>query len=146
MIEDLATRGGGVVGHGVDLCEERRIAGMVERHGERFLDRVFTAGEQEYARSGGVLRVERLAARFAAKEAVLKALGTGWRGGIAWTDVEVCRDASGRPRVRLAGEAAAEAARQGIESWHLSLTHASGLAIASVLACGGGAVGDSMSP
>lgn len=125
-----------VVGHGIDLCEVRRIAEMVERHGESFLDRVFTIGEREYAHPGDVLRAERLAARFAAKEAVLKALGTGWRGGIAWTDVEVVRHPSGCPEIRLAGEAAKVAAQRGIVSWHLSLTHAADLAMASVIACG----------
>lgn len=126
----------GVIAHGVDLCEERRIVEMVERHGDSFLERVFTSGEREYAHPGGRLRGERLAARFAAKEAVLKALGTGWRGGMAWTDVEVVRHGSGQPRIRLAGEAAAVASRRGIVSWHLSLSHVAGLAMASVIACG----------
>lgn len=136
MIVDPVPPNMGVLSHGIDVVEERRIAEMVERHGTRLLDRVFTAGEQEYCRSSGALRPERLAARFAAKEAVLKALGTGWRGGIAWTDVEVERDAAGRPGVRLEGEAAAVATRLGVRAWHLSLTHAGGVAIASVIACG----------
>ena len=127
-------RSPGIVGHGIDLVEDARIARMVEEHGDRFLERIFTAGER--ADSGGAARVERLAARFAAKEAVLKALGTGWRGGIAWTDVEVVREASGRPTVRLAGEARTIAAGLGIDSWHLSLSHSGGFSIASAIACG----------
>ncbi|MBM4105630.1 MAG: holo-[acyl-carrier-protein] synthase [Phycisphaerae bacterium] len=123
-----------IVGHGIDLVEDYRIARMVEEHGDRFLERIFTPGERSDA--GGAGRVERLAARFAAKEAVLKALGTGWRGGIAWTDVEVVREASGRPTVRLGGEARMIAARLGIDSWHLSLSHSGGFSIASAIAWG----------
>ncbi len=123
-----------VVAHGVDLVEDARIAAMVAEHGDRFLTRVFTAGERAEAARGGSLRTERLAARFAAKEAVLKALGTGWSGGIAWTDVEVVKAANGRPGVALHGEAAEVAARLGVTNWHLSLTHAGGFSLASVVA------------
>ena len=135
---------GRVVAHGIDLVEERRILEMVESHGETFLKRVFTPEERAYAVPDGKPRGERLAARFAAKEAVLKALGTGWSGGIAWTDVEVSRDGAGRPGVALSGEAAAVAGRLGIVAWHLSLTHAAGLAVASVIACGESLGGGSM--
>ena len=121
-------------GHGVDLVEDARIARMVEDHGDRFLERIFTEGERTTAASADGWRIERLAARFAAKEAVLKALGTGWRGGIEWTDVEVVREPSGRPSVELHGEAAAVATRLGIGGWHLSLSHAGGFSIASVIA------------
>lgn len=123
-----------ILGHGIDLVEDARIAGMVEEHGARFLDRIFTRGEQADSRSGAGWRTERLAARFAAKEAVLKALGTGWRGGIAWTDVEVVKEPSGRPGVALFGEALATANRLGVGRWHLSLSHAGGFSVASAVA------------
>ena len=130
-MSDLPTA---ILGHGVDLVEDARIGWMVAEHGARFVERVFTAGEQADAASGEGWRTERLAARFAAKEAVLKALGTGWRGGIAWTDVEVVKEASGRPGVSLHGEAFEVAARLGISHWHLSLSHAGGFSIASAIA------------
>lgn len=130
-----------VIGHGIDLVEVARIAGMVERHGERFLDRVFTPGERAYSERSVKRRDEHLAARFAAKEAVLKAIGTGWRSGIAWTDVEVVREPSGAPGVRLAGVAAEVADRLGVAGWLLSLTHAGGFASASAIALGGSGTG-----
>jgi holo-[acyl-carrier protein] synthase len=83
------------------------------------------------------MRTQRYAARFAAKEAVLKVLGTGWSGGIAWTDVEVVKEATGQPRVKLYGEAASVAEKQGIVSWHISLSHLKGHALASVIGEGG---------
>jgi len=122
-----------VIGHGVDLVEVRRIAEMIERHGERFLDRCFTENERRYAESSR-RRDEHLAARFAAKEAVLKALGAGWRNGITWTDVEVTVKPSGEPRVRLSGQAGRIAADLGAEQWRLSLSHTGGFALASVIA------------
>lgn len=133
-----------IVGHGIDLCEAHRMLELLERHGTRALERLFTAEEQAYAAPAGEPNGERLAARFAAKEAILKALGTGLRGGILWTDVEVVRDANGRPGVRLAGEAAVVAERLGIVAWHLSLSHAAGMAMASVIACGWRPCPDSM--
>lgn len=123
-----------IVGHGVDLVDDGRIARMVEEHGDRFLERIFTPGERSDSASSDSWRIERLAARFAAKEAVLKALGTGWRGGIAWTDVEVVKEPSGRPSVRLHGEAGATATRLGVGAWHLSLSHAGGFSMASAIA------------
>lgn len=125
-----------ILGHGIDLVDTPRIERLLGEHEQRFLDRVFTAGEREYCESGGKLRVQRYAARFAAKEAVLKVLGTGWSGGIAWTDVEVCREASGKPTVRLSGEAAAVADRLGVVQWHISLSHLRGHALASVIGVG----------
>ncbi|MEM6259113.1 MAG: holo-ACP synthase [Planctomycetota bacterium] len=122
-----------ILGHGIDLVDTPRIERLLGEHEQRFLDRVFTAGERAYSESGGKLRVQRYAARFAAKEAVLKVLGTGWSGGIAWTDVEVVREATGRPRVRLYGEAAAVAKKRGITAWHISLSHLQGHALASVI-------------
>lgn len=127
-----------ILGHGIDLVDTPRIERLLGEHERRFLDRVFTPGEQAYSESGGKLRVQRYAARFAAKEAVLKVLGTGWSGGIAWTDVEVVREATGQPRVRLHGEAAAIAGRLGITAWHISLSHLAGHALASVIGEGPG--------
>lgn len=121
-----------IIGHGIDLIEVARIAQMLERHGQRFLDRVFTPAEQAYAASSK-RQVEHLAARFAAKEAALKALGTGWRDGIAWTDVEIVVAPTGKPSLMLHHAAAEIAKDLGIRSWTISLTHTSSHAIASVL-------------
>jgi holo-[acyl-carrier protein] synthase len=132
-----------IVGHGIDLADVARLGAMVERHGTRFLDRVFTQDEQAYALASVKRRDEHLAARFAAKEAALKALGTGWSGGIAWTDIEVRRDAAGVPGLHVTGEAARRAHDLGVTRWHVSLSHTvageAGLAIASVIAEGDGA-------
>ena len=87
-----------IVGHGIDIVETERIRRMCQEHGERFLDRVFTPLEQQYCTANPKRYYEHLAGRFAAKEAVLKVLGTGWRGGIAWTDIEIVKDTSGQPR------------------------------------------------
>ncbi|TVQ62503.1 MAG: holo-[acyl-carrier-protein] synthase [Phycisphaerales bacterium] len=119
--------------HGVDLVSCARLSRSVDRFGDRFLERVFTPDERAYADASAKRRIEHLAARFAAKEAVLKALGTGWRHGIAWTDVEVVREASGRPSVRLHAEAARVAGSLGVAGWALSLSHTSEAAIASVI-------------
>lgn len=126
-----------IVGHGIDLVDTERIAHMVEQHGEKFLARCFTAGEQGYSAANANRRCEHLAGRFAAKEAVLKVLGTGWSGGIAWTDVEVVREPSGRPRVELHGRAAAVAADLGVTRWQLSISHVRGFAMASAIGTGG---------
>lgn len=131
-----AGRSGSIRGHGIDLVEDRRIAGMLAEHGERFLERVFTEGERAYAESSQALRAERFAVRFAAKEAVLKALGTGWSGGIAWREVEVTRREGGVPGIELHGRAAEVARSLGIGRWHLSLSHAGGFSIASAIAEG----------
>lgn len=121
-----------IIGHGVDIVETARIARLIEEHGERFLDRCFTAGEQAYA-SDKRNRVQHLAGRFAAKEAILKVLGTGWGQGVQWTDAEVVREASGRPTVRLHGEGLATARRLGIDGWQLSISHIESHAIASAI-------------
>lgn len=119
---------------GVDLIEIERVRQAIERHGERFLAKVFTAGELSLC--GG--RVESLAARFAAKEAAAKALQTGvWRQGIGWTDLEVVRDAaSGAPSLRLHNAAARLAAAHGLIDWSVSLSHDRTHAIAFVVALG----------
>lgn len=123
-----------VLGHGIDLVEIARIERMLEEHGPRFLDRCFTPREAQHADAAPRKRFERLAGRFAAKEAVLKALGTGWRDGIAWTDMEILPDAQGRPVLALRGEAAAIAASRGIGAWSLSITHTDAIAMASAIA------------
>src|SRR5262245_61094906 len=95
-----------IVGHGIDIIETARIRKSVQEHAEKFLDRVFTRAEQDYCARNRKRYFEHLAGRFAAKEAVLKVLGTGWRGGIAWTDIEITNESSGQPRVNLTGECA----------------------------------------
>ncbi len=123
--------------HGVDLVECSRIEDLVHRHGERFMERVFTPAEIEYAHSARN-STERLAGRFAAKEAVLKLIGTGWRGKIAWTDIEVVNDGLGRPCVRLSGEVSRIASQLGIKEVCLSITHTSQHAMASAVAVADG--------
>jgi holo-[acyl-carrier protein] synthase len=125
-----------IIGHGVDLVEIARIERMLDDHGDRFSARCFTEEERAYAEASAAVRGERYAARFAAKEAVLKALGTGLRDGIEWTDIEVRRSAAGAPCVELTGRAADIARSLGIGSWSLSLSHAGGMAMASVIATG----------
>lgn len=124
-----------IVGHGIDLVEVARIRAMVEEHGQRFLGRCFTSGEQAY-NSDSRRRFEHLAARFAAKEATLKALGTGLTGGIAWTDIEVIGTAGGAPGLALRGAAATAATVLNASSWMISLSHTDTMAIASVIAIG----------
>lgn len=119
--------------HGIDLVDFPRIESMVARHGERFLDRVFTKREQSDAQAVHN-RVEKLAGRFAAKEAVLKLLGTGWRGKIAWTDIEVTNNSSGQPEVRMGGEVKRIADEAGVKEIALSITHTANFAIASAVA------------
>lgn len=124
-----------IVATGVDLVRIDRIAASRQRHADRFLERCFTPAERAYALSSDRLCDERLAARFAAKEAVFKALGTGWGEGVGWAEVEVTRDAAtGRPGIALTGRAAEVAAGLGIARWHLSLSHTEGLALAGVVA------------
>ncbi len=125
-----------IVAHGIDLVDFPRIAEMVERHGKRFLNRIFTAAEQEYA-DGNVNRMEKLAGRFAAKEAILKLVGTGWRGKIAWTDIEVINNAMGQPEVSLSGEVEKIADSMGITHVSVSITHTANFAIASAVALAG---------
>jgi holo-[acyl-carrier protein] synthase len=116
---------------GVDLIEIERVRAAVEQHGARFLQRVYTAAEIDCCRG----RIESLAARFAAKEAVAKTLGTGlWRSGVAWTDIEVLKAASGAPALRLHNAAAAIAAELGLVTWSVSLSHDRTHAIAFVVA------------
>ena len=122
-----------VIGHGIDLVETARVRQLLEAHGQRFLDRCFTPAEQAYCARSAKRQIEHLAGRFAAKEAVLKVLGTGWRGGIAWTDIDVTRTAHGAPGIELTGECARLAAGLGITRWHLSISHVETHATASAI-------------
>ncbi|MCH8164338.1 MAG: holo-ACP synthase [Planctomycetes bacterium] len=125
-----------VLAHGVDLVEIQRIEAMLDEHGDRFLQRCFSEAERAYADSGRGRRAERYAVRIACKEAVFKALGTGWSGGIRWLDVEVDREPTGRPRLALTGRCAELATELGIVHWHVSLSHTTSNALASVVGCG----------
>jgi len=120
------------VGSGVDLAEVDRIRHSIERYGERFLKRVYTAGELAYVERKAN-KYERYAARFAAKEAGMKAIGTGWRRGVRWQDFEVANLPSGKPTLRLHGVAAEVAARMGVKNISLSLTHTSQQGMAIVI-------------
>lgn len=121
-----------IVGTGIDIAEVPRIREAIERHGERFLKRVFTEGEIQYCESKAN-RVERYAARFAAKEAGMKAIGTGWNHGVRWRDIEVARKPGGRPTLLLHGRAAEFAAKLGATNIALSLTHTAEEAMAQVI-------------
>jgi holo-[acyl-carrier protein] synthase len=124
-----------VLGIGTDITECLRIAQMIERHGELFVDRVYTPEETRYCRNRKAA-TQHFTGRWAAKEAVLKALGTGWRQGITWHDVEVCTQPSGKPVIVLRG-GAKEAARQlGITRVHISISHCRSHAVAFAVAVG----------
>lgn len=122
-----------IVAHGIDLVDFPRIEEMIGQHGQRFLDRVFTAAEQAYANSNKN-GAEKLAGRFAAKEAVLKLMGTGWRGKISWTDIEIINNPAGQPEVTLHGEVKKIAAKLEIKHVSISITHTANFAIASAVA------------
>jgi holo-[acyl-carrier protein] synthase len=122
-----------ILGHGIDIVETSRIQRLVEQHGQHFLDRCFTSREQAYCALNPKRYYEHLAGRFAAKEAVLKVIGTGWRGGIAWTDVEILREPSGQPRITLSGECQRIAKEIGISRWHVSISHIETHATASAI-------------
>lgn len=121
-----------IVGTGVDIVEVPRIAATIARFGERFVGRVFTEAEIRYCESKAN-KVERYAARFAAKEAALKAIGTGWSRGVSWREVEVRREPGGRPTIGFSGRAAEFAAKLGVKRASLSLSHTAGHAIAQVI-------------
>ena len=126
-----------IVGSGIDICEVPRIKAAFERFGERFLKRVFTAGEILYA-DRKANRFERYAARFAAKEAGMKAIGTGWRRGVRWVDFEVVNLPTGKPTLMFHGKAAEFSAKLGVTNVALSITHTRELAMASVVLEGAG--------
>ena len=125
-----------ILGHGIDLVENARLARSLEKHGDQFRARVFTENEQTYCDRSQKRTVEHYAARFAAKEAALKALGTGWANGIAWTDVEVLNLPEGKPTLKVCGKVAKIAEEKNITGWHLSISHTETHAIASVIATG----------
>jgi len=132
-----------LVAHGIDMVDCARMGEVVSRHGERFLKRVFTPAELDYCLSRK-RQVEHLAGRFAAKEAVLKVLGTGWREGIRWTDIEIRNEPSGRPVVRLSGRCRRLAEELGLGDVLISISHISSHAIASAVGSsrGGDAAGE----
>ena len=121
-----------IVGIGIDVAEVKRIRAVIESQGERFLRRVFTLEEVAYCEKFKN-KYERYAGRFAAKEAAMKALGTGWSRGVRWVDVEVVRTRGGRPILELKGEARKVAARLGVKNIALSMTHTVEQAIAQVI-------------
>jgi len=121
-----------IVGTGIDIAEVPRVAAAIERWGDRFLNRIYTAGERKYC-DAKANRVERYAARFAAKEAGMKALGTGWSRGVRWRDIEVSRRPGGRPTLTFHGRAAEVAAALKANSVSISLTHTAAEAVAHVI-------------
>lgn len=129
----LSARGARVIiGLGVDIAEVGRIEAAIQRHGETFLKRVYTPGERAYCEEFRN-KYERYAGRFAAKEAAMKALGTGWRRGVRWVDFEVVREIGGRPTIRLNGEAKKIAEEMGVKRIALSITHTEMQALAQVI-------------
>lgn len=121
-----------IIGTGIDLAEVDRIRAAIERFGPRFTERIFTPGEIGYVERKAN-RFERYAARFAAKEAGMKAIGTGWRRGVRWQDFEVVNLPSGRPTLKLHGVAARFAEQLGVRAVSLSLTHTSSVGMAFVI-------------
>lgn len=124
-----------VVAHGVDVVDTTDFARLVNKQADNFLDRYFTLSELATADEGGN-RPEKLASRFAIKEAVLKALGRGWGDGIAFTDVEVVSQRTGAPSIVLHRRLVSIADQQGINGWLVSASHAGSIAMASVIALG----------
>ncbi len=122
-----------IFGHGIDVVEIDRIQRMIDDHADRFLERCFTP-EERFHGEGGRRYAEHIAARFAAKEAAMKALGTGLSSGISWTDFSIHAEATGKPRLIVAGVAAQLAWHHSIHEWHVSLSHTDGIAMASVIA------------
>lgn len=122
-----------IVGHGIDVVEIDRIQRMLDDHSDRFLERCFTP-EERFHGEGGRRYAEHIAARFAAKEAAMKALGTGLSAGITWMDFSVRHEPGGRPMLVVGGEAARLAWHHHIDEWHVSLSHTDRVAMASVIA------------
>jgi holo-[acyl-carrier protein] synthase len=121
-----------ILGMGSDLAEIDRIQQSVERYGVRFLERVYTEIERSYSMRKKNY-AERLAGRFAAKEAGMKAIGTGWRRGVTWKDFEVVNEPSGKPTLKLSGAAARIAEQMGVKRIALSITHTAAIAMAVVI-------------
>lgn len=124
-----------LIGHGIDLVEVAELRRWIEDPRDPLVPRCFVQAELVEI-GDGPDRIERLAGRFAAKEAVLKALGTGFGSGVAFTDVVICRALGAAPEVQLSGGAAKAAEALGVTAWRLSISHTSALAMASVLALG----------
>ena len=122
-----------IVGTGIDIAEVPRIRESIERFGERFLRRVYTEGEIAYCERKTVSRFESYAARFAAKEAGMKALGTGWNHGVRWRDIEVVRPRGQRPTIEFHGQAAVFAEKLKAKHIALSITHTRDQALAHVI-------------
>ncbi|MBL7140290.1 MAG: holo-ACP synthase [Planctomycetes bacterium] len=123
-----------IVGIGIDLCGVERIRRMIADHGQRFLGRTYTEAEVAYARRHKKGFEETLAGRFAAKEAVMKVLGTGWGEGVEFRGIEILNEPSGKPYVVLHGSTADRAAALGVTAWHITITHTEDLAMASAVA------------
>lgn len=123
-----------IVSLGLDLMQIDRLEAAESRRGARFLERLFTEAERAYCERRAQRRLTHYAGRFAVKEAVMKALGTGWTGGVRWLDIEVQRSPGGPPELRLHGETAAIARARGIDRWHVTITHDAGIAAAVVVA------------
>ncbi len=121
-----------IVGIGIDLCDTNRVRSLLDRYGERFVDRVFTESERGYCRNDR-RRHECLGGRFAAKEAALKAIGTGLSQGIRWKDVELVTSERQPPRIEWHGRAAEIAAERGMKTCHVTITHDGGMAVAVVI-------------
>jgi holo-[acyl-carrier protein] synthase len=123
-----------IVGLGVDVTRVERLEAAWEKRGQRLLERLFTEGERAYCDRRPVARFTHYAGRFAVKEAVMKVLGTGWRSGVRWVDIEVVRAPGQAPRVELHGATARIAAERGIARVHVTITHDAGLAVAVAVA------------
>jgi holo-[acyl-carrier protein] synthase len=122
-----------IVGSGIDLAEVDRVRKAIERFGPRFVERVFTPAEIAYVERRKASRFQRYAGRFAAKEAGMKAIGTGWRRGVRWQDFEVANLPSGKPTLKLHGQAAKVAERLGVKQVTLSITHTASVGMAVVI-------------
>ena len=121
-----------IVGLGLDIAEIDRIEAAIARHGAPFLERLYTPREVSYCEKHRN-KFERYAGRFAAKEAAMKALGTGWRHGVRWRDIEVVREPSGKPTLHLEGVAREFADRMGVKSISITITHSGNFALAQVI-------------
>jgi holo-[acyl-carrier protein] synthase len=121
-----------IVGLGADIAEVDRIAAAIERRGRAFLERIFTSAEIAYCEKHRN-RAERFAGRFAVKEAAMKALGTGWARGVRWVDIEVVREPSGKPTLKLSGAARAIAGQLGVKNIAITITHDGNTALAQVI-------------
>jgi holo-[acyl-carrier protein] synthase len=121
-----------IVGLGLDIAEVDRIEASIRRHGRAFVERIFTAAEIAYCEKHRN-RAERFAGRFAAKEAAMKALGTGWAHGVRWVDIEVIREPGGKPTLKLSGASREIAGRLGVMNIALTITHTGNTALAMVI-------------